>query len=177
MGQGSHIMPHKLPTWGFRKKGFVLSAPRACLHSRHRDTPPDGFTPLTSHGWRPRSKNTQQTDPWVLSPLSLPRKVWEQKCPSYPCVNHLHVAFLPHSSSSTFPSSKLVSLHHDVLHDPYQPRGSPGSVPLCGADVPALVPLRLRKNTLHTQGHSGVPAFGNHSHQGLSLTLCGAGSV
>lgn len=160
------------------RTGFFISAPWACLHIRHRYSQPDGFTPLTSHGWRPRSKIAQWPDPCMLTPLFLRRQAWEQKHLSCPYISCLHAAFLPHSLSSTLPSSKLVSLHHDVLHEPIT-RGSPRSVPLCGADVPASGPLRLWKNSLRTKGHSNVRAFGNLSrpHRGLSLALCGAGSV
>lgn len=57
----------------------------------------------------------------MLTPHSLPRKFWEQKHPICPCISHLHVAFLPHSSSSKFPSSKLGTPNHDVLHEPISP--------------------------------------------------------
>lgn len=116
-------MPHKLPLWRFRKKGQDLSlAPCERVFTAGTEIP-NHFTPLTSHRWRLRSKNTQQQpDPCRPTPCSLPRKVWEQKHPNCPCIGHLHVAFLPHSSSPMFFSSKLVGVHHDVLYEPISPQ-------------------------------------------------------
>lgn len=142
--------------------GFVISTPRACLHSRHRDSQPDGFTPLTSHRWRQRSKNTQQPDPSVLISLFLPRKVWEQKHPSCPCKSH------------------FIQLCISQLQtgEPINPEDLHAMSPSHhAADMSAPAPLRLWKNPLHTKDHGSICAIGVPSHQGLALALCGAGSV
>lgn len=135
---------------------------------RHRDIQTDGFTPLTSHRWRPRSKNTQQPDPCTLTPISLPRRAWEQKHPRCPCINHLHMAFLPHSSSSTFSSSRLVSLTAQRTSTQWD---------IVWIRCARSSSAEVTEKFTACKGHSSVYAFGNPFHQGLSLALCSVGSV